>query len=73
MQWKLPRDGGVETLAGFLLVKLGHIPRAGEVVEFGSRRLTILEMDGRRIGKVRVQTIPEATEAAHSKEFPENA
>ena len=27
MQWSLPRDGGVETLAGFLLVRLGHIPR----------------------------------------------
>ena len=28
MQWSLPRDGGVETLAGFLLVRLAHIPRA---------------------------------------------
>ena len=39
MQWKLPRDGGVETLAGFLLAQLGHIPRAGESVDYGSRRL----------------------------------
>ena len=30
MQWSLPRDGGVETLAGFLLTRLGHIPEAGE-------------------------------------------
>ena len=27
MQWSLPRDGGVETLAGFLLMRLGHIPQ----------------------------------------------
>jgi putative hemolysin len=57
MQWKLPRDGGVETLAGFLLMQLGHIPRAGESVDYGSRRFTIAEMDGRRIGKVRVENI----------------
>ena len=33
MQWSLPRDGGVETLAGFLLMRLGHIPEAGESVD----------------------------------------
>ncbi len=29
MQWSLPREGGVETLAGFLLMRLGHIPKRG--------------------------------------------
>lgn len=57
MQWNLPRDGGVETLAGFLLTRLGHIPRAGESVEFEQRRLTVVEMDGRRISKVRVEPL----------------
>ena len=33
MQWSLPRDGGVETLAGFMLARLGHIPEPGESVE----------------------------------------
>jgi putative hemolysin len=59
MQWKLPREGGVETLAGFVLMKLGHIPKAGEVVEYEDRRLTVIEMEGRRISKVRVEPIPE--------------
>jgi CBS domain containing-hemolysin-like protein len=54
-QWLLPREGGVETLAGFLLMRLGHIPKAGESVEFEGRRLTVVEMDGRRIGRVRVE------------------
>jgi CBS domain containing-hemolysin-like protein len=58
MQWSLPRDGGVETLAGFLLMRLGHIPKAGESVEYDGRRLTVVEMDGRRIGKVRVEPEP---------------
>ena len=59
MQWSLPRDGGVETLAGFLLMRLGHIPEAGESVTFEGRRLTIVEMEGRRIGKVRVEAVEE--------------
>jgi CBS domain containing-hemolysin-like protein len=57
MQWNLPRDGGVETLAGFLLTRLGHIPRAGEFVDYEDRRLTVVEMDGRRISKVRVEPL----------------
>jgi putative hemolysin len=57
MQWSLPRDGGVETLAGFMLTRLGHIPRPGESVEYEARRLTVLEMEGRRIAKIQVQPI----------------
>lgn len=57
MQWSLPRDGGVETLAGFVLMRLGKIPKGGESVEFGDRRLTVVEMEGRRISKVRVEPL----------------
>jgi putative hemolysin len=57
MNWHLPRDGGVETLAGFLLTRLGRIPRGGECVDFEGRRLTVVEMSGRRIGKIRVEQI----------------
>jgi putative hemolysin len=56
-QWRLPREGGVETLAGFLLMRLGHIPKGGESVEYDGRRLTVVEMDGRRISKVRVEPV----------------
>jgi CBS domain containing-hemolysin-like protein len=59
MQWRLPRDGGVETLAGFLLMRLGHIPKGGESVIYQSRRLTVVEMEGRRIAKVRVEPVEE--------------
>jgi len=65
MQWSLPREGGVETLAGFVLMRLGHIPREGESVEFEGRRLTVVEMDARRIARVRVETLatePDPTE-----------
>ena len=34
MNWDIPRDGGVETLAGFMLFRLGHIPETGESIVF---------------------------------------
>ena len=55
MQWSLPREGGVETLAGFLLMRLGHIPEVGEAVVFDGRRLTVIEMEARRIAKISVE------------------
>ncbi|MGA3333958.1 MAG: hemolysin family protein [Terracidiphilus sp.] len=57
MQWSLPRDGGVETLAGFVLARLGHIPQPGESLVFEGRRLTVVEMDARRIAKIRVEPV----------------
>jgi CBS domain containing-hemolysin-like protein len=59
MQWMLPREGGVETLAGFLLMRLGHIPKEGESIVFEGRRLTVVEMDARRIAKIRVEPVEE--------------
>jgi CBS domain containing-hemolysin-like protein len=59
MQWVLPREGGVETLAGFLLMRLGHIPEPGESIVFEGRKLTAVEMDGRRISKIRVEPVEE--------------
>jgi putative hemolysin len=65
MQWNLPREGGVETLAGFLLARLGKIPRGGETIEYEGRRFTVLEMNGLRISRVRIETLPQsATEKA---------
>lgn len=55
MNWDFPRDGGVETLAGFVLYRLGHIPQPGESIVFEGRRMTVTEMDGRRIAKIRVE------------------
>ena len=55
LRWKLPREAGVETLAGLVLWKLGHIPEAGESVVVGPQRFTVAEMEGKRIARVRVQ------------------
>jgi CBS domain containing-hemolysin-like protein len=57
LRWKFPREAGVETLAGFLLSRLGHIPTEGEHVDFGGRRFVVQKMDGMRIAQVRVDPI----------------
>jgi CBS domain containing-hemolysin-like protein len=54
---ELPGNGGFETVAGFLLMQFGKIPAAGESVDHGGRRFTVLEMDRNRIAKVRVEKI----------------
>jgi putative hemolysin len=54
---ELPVNAGFETIAGYLLYKLGHIPAAGESVDFADRRFTVLAMDRNRIARVKVQLI----------------
>jgi putative hemolysin len=61
---EIPASGGFETLAGFLLFKLGEIPHAGEAVEYGGRRFTVVEMERNRIARVKVEKLPEEREAA---------
>jgi CBS domain containing-hemolysin-like protein len=52
-------EGPYETLAGFLLSRLGHIPVAGESLEDGGWQFTVLEVDRHRIEQVRVVAPPE--------------
>jgi putative hemolysin len=52
---ELPGDAGFETLAGFLLFQLGEIPKPGDVVEYGTRRFTITDMNRNRISRVRIE------------------
>jgi CBS domain containing-hemolysin-like protein len=48
-------EGDYETLAGFLLERLGHIPEAGERVEHAGWLLTVEAMDRHRIDTVRAR------------------
>lgn len=51
----LPRDHGFETLGGFVMAKLGRIPKGGDTFDFDGRRYTVLQMEGRRIGRVKIE------------------
>jgi CBS domain containing-hemolysin-like protein len=55
----LPFETGFETLAGFLLSRLGHLPAIGEQVEEDGRRYTVLAMDRNRIARVRIEKVEE--------------
>jgi putative hemolysin len=57
----LPRDEGFETLAGFVMARLGKIPKGGESFEYEGRRFTVLEMEGRRIARVKIENLAQAT------------
>jgi len=51
-------EGPYETAAGYVLTALGRLPVVGDVVDAGSFRLAVTEMDGRRIARVRVSALP---------------
>ncbi|MFF5054341.1 hemolysin family protein [Micromonospora sp. NPDC000663] len=51
--FRLP-DGPYETLAGYLMARLGHIPLAGETVEAQGWEFTVVEVERHRIEQVRV-------------------
>ena len=51
--WNIP-EGEYETIAGFVLERLGRIPVKGEVLSFGNLDFEISSSDGRRIGTIKV-------------------
>jgi putative hemolysin len=60
----LPDDPAYATVGGFVLDQLGFIPRGGENFEYDGYRFTVVEMDGRRVARVKIERIlPIATEA----------
>ena len=54
---ELPRDEGFETLAGFVLQQLGHIPQTGESFEYANRRFTVAAMDDHRVARVKMEKL----------------
>ncbi|WP_283138585.1 hemolysin family protein [Rhizohabitans arisaemae] len=50
--------GPYETVAGYIMAVLGHLPDHGDTVDVGRFRCTVIEMDGRRVARVRVSKIP---------------
>jgi magnesium and cobalt exporter, CNNM family len=53
----LPRGEGYETLAGFVLDCLGKIPKGGESFAYEGRVYTVVDMDGLRVSKVKIEKL----------------
>jgi putative hemolysin len=60
--YALPFDESPDfhTLAGFILSRLKRIPRGGEWVEDNGYKLTIVDMEGRRIVKIKLEKVATA-------------
>ena len=51
-------EGDYQTVAGFMLDRLGRIPDEGDVVKYGDISLTVKTMDGVRIEEVELEQAP---------------
>ena len=49
---------GFETVGGYLLNRLGRVPAVGERVEIDGLTVEVLEVERRRIHKVRMARVP---------------
>ena len=51
-------EGPYETVAGFLMARLGRIPVPGDSVQHEQFLISVLVVDGRRVSRVRVEAVP---------------
>jgi putative hemolysin len=50
-------DPRVSTVAGLVLARLGRIPQIGEAVRIGNVQVTVMQMRGRRIERLKVELV----------------
>ena len=61
-QIALPEDPAYETVGGFVLSRLGLIPRGGETFEDEGYRFTVIDMDKHRVSRVKIQRLPQTSD-----------
>jgi putative hemolysin len=54
----LPHEDEYETLSGFMMTSLGRVPQPADNFEWSGYRFEVMDMDGRRVDKVLVTTLP---------------
>ncbi len=66
---EFPKDD-FDTLGGFIISQLGFLPQDGDMnaVEFENIRFTVLNVEDRRIGKVKVEILPKLETEAEAPE-----
>ncbi|MDD2859276.1 MAG: transporter associated domain-containing protein, partial [Candidatus Nanopelagicales bacterium] len=47
-------EGPYETIAGFVIASLGHLPEIDDTVTAAGHAFTVTELDGRRIARISV-------------------
>jgi putative hemolysin len=64
----LPHEDEYETLSGFVMLSLGRVPQSADQFEWHGLRFEVIDMDGRRVDKVLVTTLPQKPLAVESRE-----
>ena len=59
----LPHEDEYETLSGFVMTSLGRVPQPADNFEWNGFRFEVMDMDGRRVDKVLVTTLPKPSAA----------
>ena len=67
----LPDDPAYATLGGFVLARLGFIPKGGESFDFAGYRLTVLKMERHRVARIKLQRlVPAGSRGVAQKPVP---
>ncbi|MCK6451966.1 MAG: hemolysin family protein [Alphaproteobacteria bacterium] len=64
MRIRLPEERSYHTVAGFVLDKFGHVPGTGAAFTAQGWRFEVVDLDGRRIDKIRARRLTPARRAS---------
>ncbi|HVN15549.1 MAG TPA: hemolysin family protein [Anaerolineales bacterium] len=67
----MPHETEYETLSGFVMMSLGRVPQAADRFEWNGLRFEVMDMDGHRVDKVLVTTLPAHPQNANTTESKE--
>lgn len=59
---QIPVNEDYETVAGFISVTLGHIPKVGQELRSGNMKFTVLEAEPMRVLKVRLEVVQQSNQ-----------
>ncbi|MCA9040807.1 MAG: HlyC/CorC family transporter [Planctomycetaceae bacterium] len=60
--YNLPEEGDYDTIGGFILTLLNRVPNQNEILDWNHLKFTILDVDQRKINKVRIEVTQKHSE-----------
>ncbi len=69
---EVPEDeaGAYHTIAGFVMARLGRVPRTADHFDWNGLRFEVVDMDGRRVDKVMVNRVPSPQSPPTDRRIP---
>jgi len=64
-------DDRMTTIGGVVLRHMGQLPEARDVIKLENIRITVLEMDGNRIARLRTEKLGDVVERESPETVPE--